>query len=90
VLVRPAADGGDGGGGDAALQSVVEDDLAAMGFAAPVTKEQAGRRYHKELARQVLARKYPHTQPLTCEPLACMQTESNFWHANLNVSKVLI
>ena len=31
----------------------MEDDLAAMGFAAPVTKEQAGRRYHKELARQV-------------------------------------
>jgi len=48
-MARSPADGS----GDAALQSNVEDDLAAMGFAAPVTKEQAGRRYHKELARQV-------------------------------------
>ena len=29
------------------------DDLVSMGIATPVTKETAGRKYHKELARQV-------------------------------------
>lgn len=29
------------------------DDLASMGIAIPVTKENAGRKYHRELARQV-------------------------------------
>jgi hypothetical protein len=29
------------------------DDLVSMGIATPVTKETAGRKYHRELARQV-------------------------------------
>lgn len=31
----------------------LSDDLVSMGIAAPVTKETAGRKYHKELARQL-------------------------------------
>ena len=29
------------------------DDLVSMGIATPVTKETAGRKYHKKLASQV-------------------------------------
>ena len=54
-MARSTVHAGNGDGVDAVLQSNVEDDLAAMGFGTPVTKEQAGRRYHKELARQVRA-----------------------------------
>lgn len=31
----------------------LSEDLVSMGIAAPVTKETAGRKYHKELSRQV-------------------------------------
>ena len=55
-MTRSAADGD---GADGWLDSDVAEDLASMGFAAPVTKEQAGRRYHKDLARQVSGRVLP-------------------------------
>ena len=60
VMARSAADGSDGNGIGVLLQSDVVEDLAAMGFASPVTKEQAGRRYHKDLARQVRASDSEH------------------------------
>lgn len=31
----------------------MEEELISMGIASPVTKETAGRSYHKELSRQV-------------------------------------
>lgn len=54
------------------------DDLVSMGIAAPVTKETAGRKYHKELARQVRAQLLA-THPLSGHGMArrssdCLQT----------------
>ena len=82
-------DGGEGGGGDAALQSNLEDDLTAMGFADPVTKEQAGRRYHKELARQVCAPKSHRDKPSMCAVQTSMLIQASRWHACVNVTKAL-
>lgn len=42
-----------GGGGDEALDSDTALDLFQMGIVDPVTKESAGRGYHRQLARQV-------------------------------------
>ncbi len=52
---------GGGSGGDTAVliggvgveARALEDDLVAMGITNPVTKDTAGKAYHKELARQV-------------------------------------
>lgn len=41
---------------DAWLHSQVADELSAMGFGAPVTKQGAGARYHHSLARQARSR----------------------------------
>ena len=38
---------------EAWLHSQVADELSAMGFGAPVTKESTGAQYHHSLARQV-------------------------------------
>ena len=84
MLYRSAGDSSEGGGGDAVLQSNVEDDLAAMGFAAPVTKEQAGRRYHKELARQVRTRKcHRASNPV----LRSAHLDECSWHASERASR---
>lgn len=47
------------------------DDLVSMGIATPVTKETAGRKYHKELARQVTSLSNAlsmHAKPLLMRP----------------------
>ncbi len=52
-----AAGGAPAGGGDEArMDAQLEDDLAAMGIASPVTKATAGALYHQELSRQARPR----------------------------------
>ncbi len=44
------------GGDEALMDAQLEDDLAAMGIASPVTKATAGALYHQELSRQARPR----------------------------------
>ncbi len=57
VAARRAGAGGAGGvaagGDDAALDAALAEELADLGLLAPVTRETAGRRFHRELARQL-------------------------------------